>query len=342
MREYYNFLTLLIILSFFLSGRTFCNEKNLETPISVFGTDAISSEDIASGYSDVLNELIKLYNEDREKYHLKRSEIEDDFKTKLDLCYSSLNLFKSYVGNFYFIFDFVTRSDSSSRLKFREISNVSYSDPDNLIAKWNEYENRSFELFNAGEINNTDCPIYHCIWGYDHPELYPYFEYFEEFVPKNKNALIEILNSADSAEFRANAVFLLAHLDDSANELMSILETGINDPNTRVRNNSMRVIYYLVKENPELDLDLDLVVRAINYPSNYDRNKAIVILRSISPDRLTPLQIKKCLPVLLKCIIDNDNNASNAYKVLTKVSGEQFSISDIDKWRTWCDNYSDR
>jgi hypothetical protein len=307
--------------------------------ISVFGTDLITSEDIASNNLEVINELLELNEVDKEKFNIKKEEFEQELKSKFDFSYTNLHIFKDYVGKVFLIFDFVSKADSSSRLQYRNVENLTFTDPDHLIAKWREYEQLSFELFNAGEIKNTDCPIYHCVWGYDHPKLQPYFEYFEEFVPKNKFTLIEILNRSDSAEFRANAAFLLAHLNVSASELEEILEDAINDPSTHVRNNSMRVIYYLVNENPELELDLDKVVQALNYPSNYDRNKAIVILRSIPLDRLTKSQIAMCLPVLLRCIEENDNNASNAHRVLKLFSGEQFSRYELEKWRAWCTNY---
>ena len=87
--------------------------------ISVFGTDLITSDDIASSYSEVLLELAELHRIDKEKFNIKRDEFINDLKTKFGFSYSNLQLFKSYVGKVYFIFDFVTKADSSSRLSFR-------------------------------------------------------------------------------------------------------------------------------------------------------------------------------------------------------------------------------
>ena len=88
-----------------------------------------------------------------------------------------------------------------------------------------------------------------------------------------------------------------------------------------------------------MELDLEKVIQALNYPSNYDRNKALVILRSVPLDHLTKSQIKKCLPVLLRCMEDEDHNASNAHLVLKKISGKDYELSDMENWKIWCDDF---
>ena len=152
--------------------------------------------------------------------------------------------------------------------------------------------------------------------------------------------LEEILNKCSSAAYRGNAAFLLAHSQFEPKQLIALLEPSIDDPSLEVRNNSMRVIYYLIRKDPKLNLDLDKVIKALYYPTNTDRNKAIVILRSLPRESFTKQQIISIAPILISCVDQGDHNAGNANQVLQQLSGKDFSRNEISLWKNWYQEFA--
>jgi HEAT repeat protein len=180
------------------------------------------------------------------------------------------------------------------------------------------------------------CPVVHCTWAFNHVKLTSFLEYFNSNVPKNASKLKELLIYSDNAEYRANAAFLLAHANIKAQELVKILKPAIEDPSSLVRNNSMRVMYYAVRENSNLGIPLDKVINVLDYPSFTDRNKALVVLRSLPKDRFSKEQINRIIPILLEILKKKDaHNYKNAHLVIKKISGKDFDDDDLTNWTNW-------
>lgn len=308
--------------------------------ITVFGTEKITSDTINEHFSGVLRELFILYEYEREEYHKKRKEFEEQLLEAADFHYVNVQLFRSYTGVSDFIIDIVEEPEKEARMNFRSMSFQSFDDPDSLIYFWNEYEERSFELYRKGEIQDMSCPVLHCLWSFHHPELEMYLDVFNAKVSVHRELLVEILDHSNSENQRASASFLLAHSGLSPEHLLNILLSSVSDSASIVRNNSMRVIYYIVRANPDLHFDLKLITKALDYPSFTDRNKALVILRSLPETRLDPLSIKEAIPVLIEILTKKDaHNYRNAHTVLKKMSGEEYEIHDLEKWNEWALRY---
>ena len=304
--------------------------------ITVFGTDQFSVQEIRDDYNLDLNELLELYESDREQYRQKQVTLSKELQQLGAFAYANVNLFRSYQGKIDFIIDFVEKKDSSKRLNFKQIEGRRLKDPNDLISQWQAYEEASNALFQKGEITDMECPIIHCTWSFNHPHLTPYLAHFEKHAQANKEKLIETLMHSNIAEDRGAAAFLLAHsvLDEA--ELLAILIPSINDPESIVRNNSMRVIYYIARAQPALITDVAPFIEALDYPSFTDRNKALVILRSLNLDKLSPNSLKRLLPILLEVLEKKDaHNHRNAYRILKNISQENFAIDDLDNWNEW-------
>lgn len=330
--SYKYILTLLVL----LTGFSISSVARQSYNITAFGTNTITSEEILEDYSELLDTLLTLHTNDRELYLSERDKFADLLKSKGDFSFVNVYRFRSYSGNISFIIDFVERKDSVSRLTYRSIQLESLDDPNRLIAEWDEYEALSFELFEAGEINDMSCPVIHCIWSFNHEKLQPFLPFFDTNAVSYKNELIRILNFSDDATFRAAAAFLLAHASIEPQELVDILMPSIHDPESVVRNNSMRVIYYAVRAQSDLNIDLDKVIQAFDFPSFTDRNKVIVILRSLPLDNLTKDQLTRLLPILLEVLDKKDaHNYRSAHTVLKNISGKEFPQTDIAAWREW-------
>ncbi len=303
---------------------------------TVFGTEKLTSEIMQEHFNGVLRELSILYETDRDEFHERREEFEEQLLEVADFHYVNVQLFRSYTGASDFIIDIVEKGEEKTRMDFRPVSSQSFDDPDSLIHLWNEYEELSFELYRRGEIQDMSCPVLHCIWSFYHPELEAYLDDFNMKASVHKELLVEILNHSSSENQRASASYLLAHSGFTPEQLLSKLMPSIADSASIVRNNSMRVIYYLVRANPSLLVDIDPVIQALDYPSFTDRNKALVILRSLPEERLDPLSMKVAIPILIEILIKKDaHNYRNAHTVLKKISGEEFGADDLGKWYEW-------
>ena len=66
--------------------------------------------------------------------------------------------------------------------------------------------------------------------------------------------LASIIKSDMSAQKRASAAYLLAHIEDGR-KLVKALLPAVYDPEAKVRNNAMRVLSQVADKHPELGID---------------------------------------------------------------------------------------
>lgn len=306
--------------------------------LTVFGTDKISASQIQEEHGRLLDELVELKKENPEIFEARKKLLEEELLQDANYSYINLALIKSYSNELDFILDIVEKQDSSKRLIFKKMETRRLLDSDSLIARWSAYAKLSRSLFEKGEINDFKCPVIHCTWSFNHPDLEPFAEYFSIYASKNKNQLEKLLLYSEDDAYRASAAFLLAHTDLEIQALVNLLESTVDDPSSLVRNNSMRVIYYAIRNNPSLELSLDKTIQVLNYPSFTDRNKALVVLRSLPKERFSQKHLTQILPILIEVLEKKDaHNYKNAYTILKNISGEQFDIDDIKQWKHWVD-----
>jgi len=307
--------------------------------VTVFGTDIISKEEVVKNCKDELQTLKTLYDSDRDAYKTKKVELESKLLTLGDFAYANVRLFKSYTNDYDFIIDYVETKEANTRLNYRTINTKHFDDPDGLIAKWQEYEELSYQLFKDGEIKDYSCPVIHCLWSFNHPKLEPYLEAINKYAPKHKDELINILNTSESADQRASAAFLLAHAEMSNEELLQTLMPSIRDTESSVRNNSMRVIYYIARAFPDMKFNTSKIIDALDFPSFTDRNKALVILRSIPLDNLNKEDSKRLADILIEILEKKDaHNYKNAHTVIKKWSQKNYGEDDIESWKKWAES----
>jgi len=307
--------------------------------ITVFGTDLISKEEVLKHYTDEIQTLKTLYDSDRDAYKTKKEELEKVLISLGDFAYANVRLFKSFTNDYDFIINYVETKEAKTRLNFRTIKTKHFDDPNGLIAKWQEYEELSNQLFKDGEIKDYSCPVIHCLFSFNHPKLEPYLESFNTNAPKNKETLVNILNTSESADQRASAAFLLAHAEMSIEDLLQTLMPSIRDAESSVRNNSMRVIYYIARAFPDMEFNISKIIDALDFPSFTDRNKALVILRSIPLYNLSKEDSKRLADILIEILEKKDaHNYKNAHTVIKKWSQKNYDVNDIDSWKKWVES----
>lgn len=238
----------------------------------------------------------------------------------------------------YVTVDVVEEQDWATRMDFLPPPMKELPDPDGLIALWKEYEKTGAALRDKGELKGQDTkpPAFHSLYGFEHPELKRFEEPVRTGARKNKERLIEILRNDRDDQHRGMAAFLLAHIEDG-NELVRVLLPSVRDPSNFVRNNVMRVLIFVAKDHPEIDVPIQPILKAIDYPDVSDRNKSLYVLDGLADRKGSrEILIREAGPKLLRILrLTQPNNHDPAYSILKKISGKDLGDRDYPAWEVW-------
>ncbi len=319
--------------------------------LDIFGSDRIDSQQIMSLVGPKINKWVDLWAKQKvNSWDLNdlnaakiKLEIEEEIKSTYNFAYV---LFTGihYVGVADFvIIDVVEKDDASRRMPFSPSPINSYTIPKDIFKDLHEYEALGMQLFQQGKLSiedlNDSGGCFHATFGHRHPLLASYLSRFRTIISKYLKDLENIfLYNADDKK-RADAVFILAYMEDGI-YLVNLLKKGLRDNSPDVRNNIMRVFTLMAKDYPDIVLPLDDIIEALDYPSFFDRNKAVSILwMYIYPiERLDKYREKflKAAPQLIKLLSQKEPNVRDpAYDVLKALSGKDFECHDYSAWKTW-------
>lgn len=312
--------------------------------VDLYGSDALSAEAVSSRFG---GELGRFAEADAAQRFEERARLARDIETGIagmgDFAFVRLSLIRYEFSErgrpSYLTVDVVERKDAGRRMPFLPAPRAELDDPGGLIALWQEYEAKGWEAARRGEIDwaKTDCGrAFHCLFGYGHPKLKRYGRAFLEKVPARKSALLRVLREDRRPPNRAAAAFLLAHIRDGG-ELVRALVPSFRDPEGLARNNAMRVLADMSRKHPELDIPLEPVLAALDYPETTDRNKASAILAGLAERPRHRGAIRRTAgPVLLRLLrLQQPNNHDFAYQILKTVSGRDFGERDYPAWEKW-------
>lgn len=245
--------------------------------------------------------------------------------------------------NVYYTIDVVEQKDAYRLKVFLPKPDKSIPDPDGLLASWQEYENVGWNKFrvNKEEPKQFKCPVTHCLFGFDEPEFLRFKDIFMVGAIINKSKLIDILYNDRDDDKRANAAFMLGNLTDT-DEVIKIMIPAMNDSSDSVRNNVMRVIFMAVDSNKEADFPIDSAIAAVDYPTGYDRNKAMYILYGLAqqPRYAAYLKIHAARQIMTQLKMLQPDVHLPAYQILKRISGKSYGERDYATWQSWLDNKS--
>jgi hypothetical protein len=234
--------------------------------------------------------------------------------------------------------DVVEPEDAARRMPFRAPPDRDLPDPDGALALWAEYEAKGTALMLNGGLpaENSGCPVLHCAFFFDHPDLAPYLDRLNDAAANHRDALFAIAEQSANAEFRARAIFLLAHTAD-ADSLLPLLGRAIYDESSGVRNNAMRVMMFLAMADPGLAYPIEALTSALDFPAESDRNKAAFTVRMAAEFAAHRAAIvDSALPNLLRLLHSERPNIHDpAYETLKIVSGRDFPARDYAAWERW-------
>ncbi len=336
------FITSLILITSTLAYEKYHNHVN--TKIDIYGTRELSQEYISKKYRVEFEKIAEIMESPQglnspikeQEFVDIVSKITKDIKSKGKFVFVNISPIM-YPGDktIYITIDVVNLKDKYRLSFFHDKPNQIIDDPDHLIEKWLEYEKLGFSLvYRDKKFPAYDsCPAYHCLFGFDQKELKKYKPIFMNLVEKNKYKLVNVLRYEKNPEKRAAAAFLLAHIK-CANELINILLPSIYDPNEKVRNNAMRVIGMTLMNNPHLDVQIDNVIRALDFPNTTDRNKAMLIISTLvdNPQYAKVILHQAGHELFDELKLQQPNNHYLSYEILRKISGKRYSDLDYESW----------
>ena len=331
----------LLFLLLFLMRQTAAAQATAYKDLDLYGTAQVTAAQIKQKLGPDLDQFVKSYVEGKnEVYGELYKQLTATIRGLGNFAFARISLIQYYSEGkpIYLTIDVVEEKDKASRMSFLPAPTGEYADPDGVFALWEKYEKAGWELMNRGALDfkAPKCPAFHCIFGFEHPDLKPYEESFRLGARKHKARLIEILKNDKQEAHRGKAAYLLAHIE-SADELVRALNPSIRDPSSYVRNNVMRVLALLVKDNRTVEVPLTEILQAIDFPDTTDRNKALYVLDGLAERPANREAIsQQAGPLLLKLLrLQQPNNHDPAYSILQKISGEKFGDRDYGAWEKW-------
>ena len=311
--------------------------------VDVYGTDRFDAADLRAAFPDLFDQFPRLMvAQDTETV----GPMMDDLKAWIDargpFAFTEIGTQAGPgPGNQLLVrigIDVVEPEDVARRMPFREPPGTALPDPDGVLALWGEYEAKGMGLLMSGGLpsENSNCPVLHCAFYFDHPELAPYLARLNAGAAAHRDELFRIAEESSNPEHRAQAIFLLAHAAD-AESLLPLLGRAIYDENSTVRNNAMRVMMHLAMTDPSLPYPIESLAAALDFPSESDRNKAAYCVRMTADHEGHRAAIRAAaVPNLLKVLRSERPNIHDpAYETLKILSGRDYADRDYAAWEDW-------
>lgn len=312
--------------------------------VDVYGTELLDASSIRADFGAELTAIVDAriegdFNEAQEIERELVSELEQrgEFAT---VEFSLIRYFQRDVP-YYLTIDVVEQEDADRRLPFREPPQGQFDDPGGLLGLWAEYEEDFRALIGSGALKTGPCEVFHCLAAFGaNPDLQPYLAKFDTGVREHEDALYQVALSDRIEQRRARAIFLLAHSDD-ADQLLDLLGRAIYDSSSTVRNNAIRVLAEMARENPDRPYPTEALIAAMDFPTATDRNKAawaVVQLAGSSRHRaeIESLAVPHALQMLK---LEQPNNHDPAYELVKALSGHDYGPRNYKAWESW---YADR
>ncbi|MBN1206244.1 MAG: hypothetical protein JXB05_15110 [Myxococcaceae bacterium] len=271
---------------------------------------------------------------------------EEALRKQYNLAFAKVSFISYFAGpeanRAYITVDLVD-AEEAERLKFLPKPSGHSEDPEGLVAQWQAYEKKGWQLFQQGQIDmmaKDKCKVAHCIMGFTHPELAPIEPIFLEKSPQARDALVKVLREEENEQQRAAAAFVLAYAG-TPEHVIEALVPFIRDSSYLVRNNVLRVIMATQMGADRPLLDTAVVVDALSMPETTDRNKALYLLKALL-EKLPPEARKAQAPALVKQLgaqlvtlagLQQPNNRDPARDILKLLSGERHETPE--QWKAW-------
>ena len=112
----------------------------------------------------------------------------------------------------------------------------------------------------------------------------------------------------------------------------------IRDSDPVVRNNALRVLGEIAEFHPEFVIPVKPLIAALNFPRSTDRSKSayVVYMLALHSSSAREELLRSGIPNLLLLLETKiPDQKEFAHNTLKKVSGKEYSMSDITSWKNW-------
>jgi hypothetical protein len=254
--------------------------------VDVFGTEIFTGDAVATEFKSEISSLATSFGTwppNPEAGSDATERIERALNSRGPFAYLRLDVTYSPApdNGLYVMVDVVEKKDVARRMPFRKQPEGDLGDPEGLIARWDEYQDKVFKLmFSGTSLVVHDCPVLHCLAPFSLPELAPYLSAFNHGAQVHEKELYEIVSRDKKPQHRAAALFLLAHTNNSK-KLLPVLGGAIHDPDSGVRNNAMRIMMEMAASDPKARR-----AQWVDRTSNFKANKHAASTSSIEGEEL--------------------------------------------------------
>jgi hypothetical protein len=341
-------------IAFFVLLCAYSLTLNAANIVDVYGVDLRESENIIKNYgtlvgdieSQFIKEMITISNGGKDHYIEKvvlpkKTQLINEIKKHYNFAFVQFDtIFYPNDKDTHTTIEVITQNDKN-RLRFIPQKNKVQSTPKlkhDLVDNMMKFHDKSMNLLVNNQLNSivTKCPVYHCLPGFNHPELKDSFTSLTHQARKEKALLINTIDNDLLPERRVAAVYLVGYLDDP-HEIISLLTKHVMDSDDGVRNSAMRVIAETMRKAKIDEINVKPFLELLDSPYDTDRNKALYVLLSASNLPLSKQLIirdgNKQLMALLQ--LKQPNNHDIAYALLKNISGKDFGSQNIDAWKKW-------
>lgn len=209
-----------------------------------------------------------------------------------------------------------------------------------LIEDMISYKEKAIQLITQNKIPYfvPNCPFFHCITDFKHPDLKPFLTQFQQAAESiaEKRAVVLALKGDKDRERRGAAALLVGHFKQEE-EIITTLQPYVLDEDVEVRNNVIRVLLLTMIKSQKTPKDIRPFLQLLDSPSVTDRNKSLFLLlqaiQNKAAKRLVRQEAAKKLVDLLA--LKQPNNHDPAYEILKQISGKHFADTDLLAWNHW-------
>lgn len=234
---------------------------------------------------------------------------------------------------------------TSTRMHFLSQSPLTDKKHHDVIEQMRQYIALSMHLLLTQQLDGQDkeCPFYHCVEPFHHPQLKPYLALFRQGVLEKKQSILDTLAQDPNPERRAAAAFLIGFFP-SPYDIITQLSAHVGDPDYEVRNSVLRVIGATLDKAHLTQMDPKPFIALLDSPYVTDRNKALQILHTLANSQ----QAQKIIcqqggQQLLRLLqLTQPNNHHLAYLILKKISHAHFGDQQFVQWKSWMLQHQER
>jgi hypothetical protein len=305
--------------------------------IDLYGDESARAQQVLSQYEKQVILLVERSLKIQADYHehvpqevlarleSKRNKLCDRIKKAGHYAYVSFDVVYYPNDKQHYITIEVIKSKDKQRLQWINQSTSFHQQPvgeNDIIQVMQAYLEVGYQLVMSNQLNVAEvkCSSFHCLFGFEHPELQPYRNKIDQGVRSGKSLILTTLNQDLDPERRKASVYLIGEFND-AEEILNLLVSHVTDHDDGVRNSVIRVIADTMHRSGIKKIDVRPFIQLLDSPYETDRNKSLFVLLEAAdlPEQNQQIRELAISKLLSLAKLRQPNNHAFAVKLLEKL-----------------------